>query len=152
MERSGFYEIGCSNCEMSYIGQTKRIIEIRDKEHSRACRNKDKLLESVNNPFLLDAFESLHIARGLDLMNTGEPPIKSVFINTLIFTTWKFCSTLWFQIKKKWTFTSKISIFCQSVQKGFYFVPGNDTSKFLKFQIFWTVHFGCMGSGSWKLG
>ena len=87
---------------MTYIGQTKRRIEARDKEHAWACkaRRVDKsavadhcvenqhhkgtchLLKAVNKPILLDGYESLYIARGKNLMNTGEPPIKSVLFES----------------------------------------------------------------------
>ena len=36
------------------------------------------------------------------------------------------------------------------IQKWFYFVPCIITSKCTKFQIFWTIRFGCASFGSWK--
>jgi hypothetical protein len=102
MERSGIYEIQCNDCELTYIGQTKRRIETRDAEHRRACEGKDVsrsaiaahcvvnehkkgeclLMKSVEKPFLLDAYESLYIARGHNLMNAAEAPIKSVLFSS----------------------------------------------------------------------
>ena len=98
---SGIYEIGCDDCNQKYVGQTRRRIEERDREHAWACNvertdrssvaehcveNKHKkgkcnLLKEVKNPIFLDAYESLYIDKERDLMNTGEPPIKSVLFN-----------------------------------------------------------------------
>ena len=96
-ECSGIYNIKCDNCEGNYVGQTKRRVETREKEHVRAVKlnqpsksalaahcleeghNKGEcqVLKEVKNPFHLDAWESLFIAKGEDLVNTGEPPIRS---------------------------------------------------------------------------
>jgi hypothetical protein len=98
-ELSGVYEISCLDCEMKYIGQTRRRLDTRDKEHSTAIKNKQittssvakhcietghkrgdiKLLKRISEPHKLDAYESLHITTRdeTDLMNTGEPPIFS---------------------------------------------------------------------------
>ncbi|UYV81570.1 hypothetical protein LAZ67_20001559 [Cordylochernes scorpioides] len=35
------YKIKCSNCELHYVGETGRTIEIRTKEHNRNIMNKD---------------------------------------------------------------------------------------------------------------
>jgi hypothetical protein len=97
IESSGIYNIECEDCEGNYIGQTKRRIETREKEHARAITLKQptksalaehcldeghnkgvcKVLKEVRNPFHLDAWESLYIAKGEELVNTGEPPIRS---------------------------------------------------------------------------
>ena len=96
MECSGIYNIKCKDCVGSYVGQTRRRMETREKEHERAITSKQpeksalashcleehhtkgecKLLKKVGNPFQLDAWESLFIARGRDLVKTGEPPIR----------------------------------------------------------------------------
>jgi hypothetical protein len=96
-QKSGVYEISCENCEDVYIGQTIRRFETRDKEHSEAIKNNmlskssvadhcynnrhkrgdGKLIKSVNDPHLLDAWESLYINTRDNLMNNGEPPIVS---------------------------------------------------------------------------
>jgi hypothetical protein len=96
-ERSGIYNIKCNDCEGNYIGQTKRRVETREKEHSRALKlnqpsksamaahcldeghikGECRVLKEVRNPYQLDAWESLYIAKGKDLVNTGEPPIRS---------------------------------------------------------------------------
>lgn len=102
-ETSGIYEITCKDCEMRYYGQTKRRVETRIKEHDRACRNKMisksavaehcatkghsmgpyKLVKKVDNFIDLDAWESLYINKSKEdeLMNTGEPPIKSILFD-----------------------------------------------------------------------
>lgn len=98
-EKSGIYEISCSNCELKYIGQTKRRLEIREKEHERAVRLKQpnkssvaqhcltqghrmgtcKLVKKVDRERELDAWESMYItkSREEELMNAAEPPIHS---------------------------------------------------------------------------
>jgi hypothetical protein len=97
MELSGIYNIQCLDCEGNYVGQTRRRIDTRIKEHERALRLKQEdksamalhcleekhemgdctVLKEVNNVLQLDAWESLFIAKGEDLVNTGEPPISS---------------------------------------------------------------------------
>ena len=96
-EKSGIYNIQCDGCAGNYVGQTKRRIETRVKEHERALKNKQeeksaiaahcieeghqlkdyKLLKEVRNSYQLDAWESLYIAKGQNLVNTGEQPIRS---------------------------------------------------------------------------
>ena len=91
------YNIQCANCEGNYIGQTKKRIETRFKEHEGALRKKEKknsaiaahcldekhklggyeLLKEVKKRNQLDAWESYFIANGKNLVNTGEPPIRS---------------------------------------------------------------------------
>ena len=95
--KSGIYNIQCDGCSGNYVGQTKRRIETRIKEHERALKNKQveksaiaahcieeghslkayKLLKEVRNNYQLDAWESLYIEKGQDLVNTGEQPIRS---------------------------------------------------------------------------
>jgi hypothetical protein len=95
--KSGIYNIHCGDCTGNYVGQTKRRVETRVKEHIRAIRNKQddksaiaahcieerhqvksyKLLKQVTNNYQLDAWESLYITKGQDLVNTGDQPIRS---------------------------------------------------------------------------
>ena len=37
------YSIPCKDCDMSYVGQTKRKLETRIKEHKRDVRNSSRL-------------------------------------------------------------------------------------------------------------
>ena len=80
-----------------YIGQTKKRVETREKEHLRAIKFKQpsksalaahclenghmngecQVMKEVTNQFYLDAWESLYIAKGEDLVNTVEPSIRS---------------------------------------------------------------------------
>jgi hypothetical protein len=78
-EKSGIYQINCSKCDASYIGQTKRKMKIRIKEHFEDCSKPPieekpmpkhaiennhpfgeiSLLKEVRKPFELNAYESL---------------------------------------------------------------------------------------------
>lgn len=80
-EKSGIYQIQCANCDVKYIGQTKRKMKTRIKEHFEDCKkppNEEKpmakhaienshvfgevkLLEEVRQPFKLNACESFHL-------------------------------------------------------------------------------------------
>lgn len=101
-EKSGIYAIACEGsrdekCESIYVGQTKRRLEQRQKEHERAVSNrqiekssvarhcmneghkvgKTTLLKQVDKPMMLDGYESMYMANTDELMNEGEPPITS---------------------------------------------------------------------------
>lgn len=88
--KSGIYNIECADCEGNYVGQTKRRVETRIKEHARALIKKEedksamaahcieeghsfnsyKLLQEVRKGYQLDAWESLFITKGIDLVNS----------------------------------------------------------------------------------
>lgn len=106
-ERSGIYEISCENCNKKYIGQTKRSIKTRFKEHISCIKNKQinrssvaahvfassdnnepphnigpfeesvRLLKTVQNPRKLDAYESLLISKTKNVMNADNGNILS---------------------------------------------------------------------------
>jgi len=103
-EKSGIYEIKCSNCNYKYIGQTRRSIKKRFDEHHRSIKNKEidkaiaahiyntdnshphkiisfedntKLLKNVKNQHKLDAYESFYISTSPNLMNFDDGPISS---------------------------------------------------------------------------
>jgi hypothetical protein len=96
-EKSGIYRVFCGDCEKEYIGQTKRRLETREKEHDRAIKNKQiginsvarhccgtghekggiELIKQVDNHWDLDSYESLFITVGENLMNEGGAPITS---------------------------------------------------------------------------
>jgi GIY-YIG catalytic domain len=90
-EKSGIYQIKCSKCDVSYIGQTKRKMKTRIKEHHEDCSKPPleekpmpkhaiennhpfgeiKLLKEVRKPFELNAYESLllHKHKNENLVN-----------------------------------------------------------------------------------
>lgn len=106
-ERSGIYEISCVNCDAKYIGQTKRQVSIRYKEHKTNAKNKQihrsaiaahihtpsddnplqhnigtfeesvRLLKTVHNERKLDAYESLYISKTTNTMNADKGNIDS---------------------------------------------------------------------------
>lgn len=95
--KSGVYVINCKTCNLKYIGQTRRRVQERWKEHEAACPLKypqksavaehiietgheigdKKLLKEVTNPFELNAWESYFIDTNEDLLNLEEAPIRS---------------------------------------------------------------------------
>lgn len=102
LEMSGIYKINCNDCNMSYIGQTRRSVKIRYSEHEAHTRlghssksavaehmlsnqhkfniENVKLLKSVPNPYHLDAWESLYINNSNNLMNKEDAPINSFLL------------------------------------------------------------------------
>lgn len=105
-DKEGIYEITCkcNNCEMKYIGQTRRNIGTRFKEHMSHIRNNHpeksavashafsknhskiddydlKLLKYVPKQNQLDCWESLHMHKNLNSMNIDNAPIKSSLFN-----------------------------------------------------------------------
>lgn len=98
--KSGIYKITCNNCDKIYIGQTKRSIITRFKEHrahiiynrpsksavaNHAISNNHNididnltLIKHITNKNQLDAWESIHIFKNkLILMNDDDAPIVS---------------------------------------------------------------------------
>lgn len=51
LKKSGIYKINCSGCEKVYIGQTKRDIETRAKEHARNIKNEETTKSAVAKHF-----------------------------------------------------------------------------------------------------
>lgn len=96
-QKSGIYCIQCNDCEEEYIGQSKRRVEKRWKEHRAAIRlnqphksavanhclswghsiGEEKLIREVTSTFELNSWESFYIANSLHNMNEGEAPIRS---------------------------------------------------------------------------
>ncbi|KAJ8958500.1 hypothetical protein NQ318_002294 [Aromia moschata] len=105
-EKSGIYEISCKDCDQKYIGQTKRSILTRFKEHmahlkygrtEKSCVaqhafdnnhridiNNLKLIRNVTNSRQLDAFESLEIIKCNNSMNKDNGPIPTSPLFALI--------------------------------------------------------------------
>lgn len=96
-QTSGIYEISCKDCDEIYIGQSKRAIKERFKEHVSATNNghayktsvSEHMIENnhtidvmrrtkyVRDEYKLDAWESLYMMRERNLMNREPPPIPS---------------------------------------------------------------------------
>lgn len=103
LQKSGIYSIGCNDCAKEYIGQTRRPILKRFKEHFAHLKYNEKekssvaehmlenshsfslqnlkLIRNVNSNYELDAFESFYIFKNKNnLMNSDDGPIKdSIF-------------------------------------------------------------------------
>ncbi|XP_070491148.1 uncharacterized protein PF3D7_1120600-like [Chironomus tepperi] len=89
LNKSGIYMIRCRDCPSVYIGQTKRSLKEREKEHNKKNNDKSpvsihkrvqkhsvqeiKLLTAVDSENYLDAWESLHIFKNKQhLMNPDK--------------------------------------------------------------------------------
>ncbi|KAJ8943152.1 hypothetical protein NQ318_022893, partial [Aromia moschata] len=108
-EKSGIYEISCKDCNQKYIGQTKRSILTRFKEHmahlkygrtEKSCVaqhafdnkhridiNNLKLIRNVTNSRQLDAFKSLEIIKCNNSTNKYNGPIPTSPLFSLINNT-----------------------------------------------------------------
>lgn len=96
MDKAGIYKISCQNCDQVYVGQTKRSLKVRFKEHLAHVkyRRPDKssvalhmfenghkvenvvLIKAVNNKSELNSCESLEIYKHRNnLMNVENAPI-----------------------------------------------------------------------------
>lgn len=106
LKKSGIYEMTCV-CGDKYIGQTKRSVEIRFKEHLTNIQKRQatksavalhalendhtqwntdnvKLKQQVNKPNKLDAYESIYMYLNRSIsMNTMEAPIRSPLFKTI---------------------------------------------------------------------
>lgn len=104
---SGIYSITCEDCQKIYVGQTKRNILTRYKEHSSHIKynrpsksavahhvhtenhfnisdSNLKLLKRVNKRNYLDAWESIEMRKNENnLMNVEAAPIQSSLINLI---------------------------------------------------------------------
>ena len=96
-EKSGIYNIQCKDCSKQYIGQTRRTVKTRYKEHighlrkgnieksavAKHCIEENHavkevtLIKSVNNKTKLNAWETHFINKEKDehLINIENPPI-----------------------------------------------------------------------------
>lgn len=103
-DQSGIYQIPCQDCSAVYIGQTRRKIKIRLREHRNAvvsnrtnessvavhasnCNHSinwqgAKLIKAVRKVSHLNAWESMFINKSEEpLMNEDDPPITSCLFN-----------------------------------------------------------------------
>lgn len=105
LKKSGIYSIECGDCNRRYIGQTKRSIEKRSKEHfncvkqlkrresaiaEHAISNKHttdekelklSLIKCVSNDNKLDAYESYFIEKESDAINLEPGNIQSILFS-----------------------------------------------------------------------
>ena len=103
--KSGIYEISCKECPKIYIGQSRRQVAIRGKEHkahikynrpeksavakhvlndmhSGITKLELKIKKAVTKDYYLDAWESLYMHKNKEvLMNTDPAPISSPLFN-----------------------------------------------------------------------
>lgn len=99
--KSGIYQIKCESCDDLYVGQCRRAVYKRWKEHNCDVRNMNlenavalhydqnkthkfnaekcsKLIKIVSNELYLDAWESMYMKKFADhLMNVRPPPLDS---------------------------------------------------------------------------
>lgn len=103
-EQSGIYQIPCKDCPAVNIGQTRRKMKVRLKEHRSAVESSKpnesgvaahtaasnhtinwqnaKLIKTVRKPIQLNAWESMFITNTQEpLMNEDDPPITSCLLN-----------------------------------------------------------------------
>lgn len=98
-DKSGIYQVSCNTCPAKYVGQSRRKIFERFKEHVSHTKHKHvnksavalhmvenehtfdktnfKLLKEVQNWRCLDATESWYMSQDDNLMNLEEAPINS---------------------------------------------------------------------------
>lgn len=101
VDKTGIYEVACGDCNKKYIGQTRRSIMTRFKEHvkinvdvrsavgehivthnHRVPKQNLKLRKHVTNFSQLDAYESIFMYKEADsLMNAKEAPIRSTLFH-----------------------------------------------------------------------
>lgn len=101
VDKSGVYEVSCSGCDEVYIGQSRRKIKIRYREHKnlkaavptavathimqndhRITKTNLRLVKWVKNANELDAYESIYMMKNATkLMNTLDAPIRSNLFN-----------------------------------------------------------------------
>ena len=95
--KSGVYRISCETCNREYVGQTRRRVRERFKEHDAACRlnrphssavaehvlgekhkvGEKKLIREVANTYELNSWESFYITNTESSLNLEDEPIRS---------------------------------------------------------------------------
>ena len=104
-EKSGIYQIQCEDCDKCYIGQTRRNIGIRFKEHIRSIKNQEtdkspiaehflefnhtintiKLLKQVTNNQELNIREAIEMSKNKNnLLNWDLNPLENNLLKLLI--------------------------------------------------------------------
>jgi GIY-YIG catalytic domain len=104
---SGIYSLKCDTCEFIYVGQSRRAIDIRWKEHNTHIHKNEpqkssvayhfleniehlitkehfKLEKIVSDPSKLDIWEALYMRKYRHcLMNTSPPNTESILLNLI---------------------------------------------------------------------
>jgi hypothetical protein len=102
--KSGIYKIQCEECDKCYVGQTKRNIDIRFKEHLRNVKNQEddkspvaehllntnhniksaKLLKNVNNYRELNIREAIEMSKNKNnLLNWDLSPLQNSLLKLI---------------------------------------------------------------------
>jgi len=90
--KSGIYKMECLECGIPYIGQTKRNLKIRQSEHEsressvvfQHCNENShqmkeiELLKQVDDPRLLDAYESFYLKKFSNVELLNEQPMGNL--------------------------------------------------------------------------
>lgn len=107
LHKSGIYSIQCGDCMCEYIGQTKRSILVRYKEHSsyikhnqgyrsgiashalnnnhwNITKNNLRLVKEINDARKLDAYESYYIQKSDNTLNLDNGNIESHLLSRLL--------------------------------------------------------------------
>lgn len=106
LEKSGIYEVSCTDCDKKYVGQTRRSLQVRFKEHMAHLKygrtekssiaehafdhdhtisiDNLKLLKNVSQNRFLDAFESIEIVKCKNRLNKDRGPIPYSPLYSLI--------------------------------------------------------------------
>jgi hypothetical protein len=103
-QKSGIYSIQCMDCDKCYVGQTRRNIGIRFKEHLRNIKNQEdeksplaehvlgtnhninsiKLLKQVNNSQELNVREAIEMTKNKNnLLNWDLNPLQNSLLKLL---------------------------------------------------------------------
>lgn len=74
MKKSGIYRIQCNDCDCVYIGQTRRKIETRFKEHLKCIKEKDKIHSAfakhiLENEHSLVSIDNVHLLKQVNFQN-----------------------------------------------------------------------------------
>jgi len=137
------YKISCQDCEVSYVGQTKRQLRTRIKEHSSDIRKKNRYPSVISKHRLsLNHNFDWHNVRIIDIERSYHKRPISEMVHIKKTTTW-FKQTKWHRFTSHilsphpWSSSPFLisspllisnSLFSQSVQSSF---PSTATSRLL---------------------
>jgi hypothetical protein len=85
LQKAGIYKITCNGCASVYVGQTKRNIHKRFKEHIHHVTRNEPEKSSLANHILQHMHEKPHTHTitldNLDLLQEGNKPYQSMHIH-----------------------------------------------------------------------